>query len=141
MKFKFFEHTADTIFEAYGKTFEEAFANAAIALEEVITDTRKVKPAKSVKISARGEDMKSLLYDFLEKFLILFDSEQMLFSDVVIKEITEKDGKFGLTAVAKGEKYDAKKHASRTHVKAITYHEMQIGGKAGKKYVRVLVDI
>jgi len=34
MRFKFFKHTADVEFEAYGKTIEEAFENAAIALQE-----------------------------------------------------------------------------------------------------------
>jgi SHS2 domain-containing protein len=43
-KFKFFEHTADVEFEAYGKTLEEAFENAALAMFSVMTDTIKVKP-------------------------------------------------------------------------------------------------
>ena len=41
-KYKFFEHTADAKFQAYGKSVEEAFSNAALAMFSVITDTSKI---------------------------------------------------------------------------------------------------
>jgi SHS2 domain-containing protein len=141
MKYKFFEHTADTIFEGYGSTLEEAFANAALAMQEIMTDTKKVKPAKEEKIKACGDDLKALLYDFLEKFLILKDAKNLVFSEVNVNKITESNGEYRLTAVARGEKFNPKKHADKTVVKAVTYHEMELGEKNGKKYVRVLVDI
>lgn len=140
-RFKFFEHTADTIFEGYGRTFEEAFANAALAMEEVMTDTAKVKPAKEEKITASGQDMKALLYDFLEKFLILKDAKNMLFSKISVVEIKETKEGYKLQATAKGEAFNPNKHTDKTVVKAVTYHEMEIGEKDKKKYVRVLVDI
>ena len=42
MKHKFLPHTADVKFRAYGKSLEEAFSNAALALTEVIADPKKV---------------------------------------------------------------------------------------------------
>jgi SHS2 domain-containing protein len=141
MRYKFFEHTADTIFEGYGKTFEEAFENAALAMQEVMTDTKKVRPAREEKIRAEGDDMKALLYDFLEKFLILKDAKNLVFSEIRVEKITESKGEYRLTAVARGEKFSPKKHTDKTVVKAVTYHEMEVGEKDKKKYVRVLVDI
>lgn len=141
MKYKFFPHTADTIFEAYGDSFEEAFGNAALAVEEVMTDTKKVGTKVSKTIKAEGEDLKALLYTFLEKLLIMKDSEDLLFSKFSVLKIEKTAKGFKLEASALGEKFDTKKHESRTLVKAITYHEMEVGEKKGKKYVRVLVDI
>jgi SHS2 domain-containing protein len=140
-KFKFFEHTADTIFEGYGKTFEEAFANAALAMQEVMTDTKKVRPAREEKIKAEGDDMKALLYDFLEKFLILKDAKNLVFSRISVVKIEETKGGYRLKALAKGEPFNSAKHTDKTVVKAVTYHGMEIGEKDKKKYVRVLVDI
>jgi SHS2 domain-containing protein len=141
MKFKFFEHTSDTIFEAYGKTFEEAFANAALALQDIMTDTAKVAPKLEEKIAAEGDDMKALLYDFLEKFLILKDAKNLVFSKISVGKIEKTKDGYRLKASAKGEPFSSTKHAERTSIKAITYHEMEIGEKDKKKYVRILVDI
>ena len=46
MKFKYFDHTADIMFEAYGKTLEETFCNAGLAMFNILTDIRKVKAVK-----------------------------------------------------------------------------------------------
>jgi len=137
MKFKFLEHTADQYIEAYGKTLEEAFENCALGLEETMTDTSKVKPKIEKKIEIEAEDDKALLFDFLTQFLIFHDAENMLFSEIKVHKIEE--GK--LKATAKGEEYDPKRHESKTHVKAITYHEMDIKKEKDKYIVRVLVDI
>ncbi len=40
-KFEFLEHTADVYIRAHGKTMEEAYENAALAMFETITDTGK----------------------------------------------------------------------------------------------------
>ena len=144
---KFFSHTADVEFESYGATLEKAFENAALALFGVMTNIKKVKPKIKKKINIESEDLESLLYDFLEKFLILLDSENMVFSKFDVKKITmnEKSKKFKLKAEAYGEKFDEKRHESKTLVKAITYHGMHIGRKrvASKEmhFVHALLDI
>jgi SHS2 domain-containing protein len=141
MAYRFLPHTADTIFEAEGKSMEEAYAEAALAMQEVMTDTSKVKPKLSRKIRVEGEDLKALLYQFLERLLILHDSENLLFSKFGVGKIAKTGKGFLLEGEAWGEKFDPKRHESRTLVKAVTYHEMSIGEKKGNKYVRVLVDI
>ncbi|MFQ6010310.1 MAG: archease [Candidatus Aenigmatarchaeota archaeon] len=141
MEYKFFEHTADTIFEGYGKSYEEAFASAALAMQEVMTDTSRVEAKQEEKIEAEARDMKALLYDFLEKFLILKDAKNLVFSKFEVKRIDKTDRGYRLEAKAWGEEFNPEKHEDKSHVKAVTYHEMEIGEKEGKKYVRVLVDI
>ncbi len=141
---KFFSHTADVEFESYGATLEKAFENAALALSMTLTDIKKVKPKTRKKINIESEDLPSLLYDFLEQFLIMLDAENLVFSKFDVKKIS-KNGVFKLIAEVFGEKFDEKRHESRTLVKAITYHGMKIGRKkvGGKEmhFVHALLDI
>ena len=43
-RFEYFDHTADTMFRAYGKDFQEALGHAVLAVYNVIVETDKVKP-------------------------------------------------------------------------------------------------
>ena len=136
MKFEYFEHTADVKFRSYGKDLQEAFANAAYALTNIITDYEKIEKKIEQSFSIEAEDEKALLYDFLEQFLILFDSENF-----VLKEITEiKIENLKLSVKFTGDN-ELKKYDIHTHVKAITYHEMEIIEEQGKVTIQAVPDI
>ena len=141
MRFKFFKHIADVEFEAYGKTIEEAFENAAIALQEVMVNTKKIKLQITKEISIESEDMKSLLYDFLEKFLIFHDAENLVFGKIKVIKIWKSAEKWKLEARAMGEEFDEKRHEPRTAVKAVTYFNMDIGKKDSQFFVHITLDI
>jgi len=140
-KFEWVEHTADIGFKAYGRSLEGAFENAALALTEIITSLEDVKAENKVNIKIVSEDIESLLFDWLDHFLYLFDAKELIHSRFEISEISEKDGEFKLVASAWGEKFDPKKHALGTEVKAITYHMMEIGQSEEQCFVQVIVDI
>lgn len=134
------EHTSDIYVQAYGKSLEEAFENAALGLTEIITDTSKIRPEQTVEEIAEAEDVQMLLYKWLEAILIRLDAEQMVFSSFKVK-IERKEEKYVLKAVLKGERFKPGQHASRTHVKAITFHDMEIEESLGRARVKVLLDI
>ncbi|MBW2966783.1 archease [Candidatus Woesearchaeota archaeon] len=136
MKYEFLPHTADVKFRAYGKTLEEAFVNAALALTKVITDPDKVEPKIEKTIEVSSEDEKALLYDFLEQFLILLDSENFLLNSV--KEIKIEDNK--LKAVVVGDT-ELEKYETETHIKAVTYQEMEIKKEKDKYMLQVVLDL
>jgi len=137
-KFEFVDiTTADTAFVAYGKDLNELFANSALAMFEVMIDTKQVKPKVEKKVKVKGNDLQSLMFSWLNELLVFVDSENLAFSDFKTK-INEKN--FTLNAVCKGEKIDPKKHEIRTAVKACTYHLMKIE-KNGIWKTRVILDI
>jgi len=127
--------------EAEGKTLEDAFANVAEGVGFMIVSSENV--AKTVKKSFKieSENKESLLFDFLSKFLFFLDAENLIFHKVVVEKIEEKNKKWFLSAKAFGEEFNAEKHETGTHVKAITYHEMKINKKNNQFVVKVLVDI
>ncbi|MEM4222168.1 MAG: archease [archaeon] len=134
-KFKFFPHTSDVRIEAYGNNLEECFENGALALFEIMTNTEKVREIKKIEDSVSSESLEELLYSFLEKLLIYHDSDNLLFKTFKIK--IKKNAKYKLEFVAFGEEFDPKRHESRTLVKAITFHEIEI--KENK--IHFIVDI
>jgi len=138
-KYEFFEHTADAKFRAYGKTIEEAFSNAALAMTSVITDVAKVKPIVMTHFSVEGKDLKALLYNFLEEFLFLIDTENFFLSVVKEIRIEKQKGNFVLHATISGD--DIKNYETHGDIKAVTYNEMEINEEKGKCMVQVVVDI
>ncbi len=142
MSFKFLEGiaTADVAIEATGKNIEEAFAEAAVAMFEVQTDTKRIKPTISKEIKIKSEDKKSLLFDWLSKLIYLRDVERMFFSEFDVK-IKDVDGKFKLVAKAYGEKIDFEKHQLKIEVKGVSYTQMEIEEKPNKCRIIVVLDV
>ena len=77
--FEYFEVTADIGFKAYGKTLNEAFENAGLAIFNIISDTDDIEPKIEKSFEITSEDEVSLLYDYLEELLFLHEVEFMLF--------------------------------------------------------------
>lgn len=124
-RFEFQEHTADERVIAYGSTLEEAFENAAVALFEVMTDTKTIDELIHDSFQIEGFDEPALLYSWLETFIVEFDINLKVYSKFQVN-ITKSDDQYQLIGQAWGETFDPTKHPSRSEVKAITYHEMDI---------------
>ena len=137
-KFKFFEHTADAKFQAYGKSLGEAFGNAALAMFSVIIDTNKVSGTIKKDIECSSKDLKALLYDFLEELVFLIDTEDFLLSSVEEIKIF-KDELYFLRAVVTGDKAD--NYEPSGDIKAVTYNEMEIKKGKDKVMVQVVLDL
>lgn len=123
-RWEHYEHTADIGIRGYGETLEEAFEAVAIALFDVMVNVEKVEKKEVREIEVEGEDLYSLLYNFLEELLILHDTEGLVFRDFEVK-IEKTEGGYKLKAKAYGEKL-SEKHEPKEEVKAITYHDMEI---------------
>jgi SHS2 domain-containing protein len=161
-KFTFLEHTADVKFQAFGKTVEECFKNSALAMFNSMFDG-KIKSTINKKIKAKGKNYESLLYNFLEELLFLFDTEHFFISRIKKLEISldisdkkqlikkavklnkkelangDKDDTFILKAELVGDK--AKNYEIHLDVKAITYNEMFVRQEKDKWVSQVVVDV
>jgi len=140
-KFEWIDHPADTGFRAYGQTLEESFENAGLALTEIYADSERVTPEQEVEISLSSEDLKALLYDWLDELIYLHDGKDFIASEFSLDEILEFEKGYELSGVVRGEEYDSDKHGQRTEVKAMTYHMMEIEKEGDLFSVQVVVDI
>ncbi len=138
-KFEFFEVTADVGYKAYGKTLNEAFENAALAMFEVMTDTSKIEPEIERKVEVESEDECALLYDWLSEFLVMLDVDYLMFSKFEVKIEKNEEG-LSLKGTAWGEEFNPEIHESRAEVKAVTYHLMDVK-QDNRVMVQVILDI
>jgi len=137
-KFKFLEHTADIKFQAFGNNLEEAFGNSALAMFNVMYDG-KVKEMEVMKVNLEGKDFESLLYNFLEELLFLFESKHFFLSKIKNLKINKK--KFILNAELLGDNsYNYEVHLG---VKAVTYNDMLIKYRKDKKMwvIQAVLDV
>ena len=140
MKYKFLEHTADVMFEAYGSNLNELFENVALATFEVQVDFKSVVGRLRRKVKLKNEDLKGLLFDFLEELIYLKDAKYMVFKKFKVKIKKNKNG-YSLDAVAEGDKIRPDQQILKTDVKAPTLHLFNVEKvKKGYKAV-VILDI
>ncbi len=137
--YKFFDHTADVLFEAYGKTLNELFKNSALALEETQTNLKDIKQKEKRKINLKNKTVEMLLFDFLQELIYLKDAEYILFSKFDIK--IKKNKTFKLTAILKGEKINTKKHELKVDVKAVTLHQFYVKKLKNIWKAHIILDI
>jgi SHS2 domain-containing protein len=139
-EFRYIEHVSDAMVEAYGRTLGEAFAHSARALVNLVCNVSKVDPHEIVSIETTGFDRKSLLYNWLEKVLLVLLIDNIILAKFEVKIKRHKD-KYHLFSTCKGDNFLRQKHEYKVEVKAITYHGMKISDKKGKVIIRFLVDL
>lgn len=134
--FEIIDHTADVGIRAYGADIGQAFANAARALFSLITELDNVGEVIYRDIELAAPDEESLLVEWLNELIYLFDAENIIFKRFDITEINDTR----LKARIHGEKVDSSKHKLKIGVKAATYHLLKVSKGDGCQ-VQVLLDI
>lgn len=134
MRYEFLEHTADIKFKAYGKTLNEVFENAVLAVAAYVSKDEKIHPRKARKIEVRGTDIENLLYSFLEELIYLMDVE---------KFVTAKAEVFirgnNLTAELYGDV--AARYNGLDAIKAATYADMYVKKTKKGWELQVVLDV
>ena len=141
MPFKFLEKIAiaDIAFEAYGKTLNELFENAALAIFELSAEVETIDAVKKLEFELENEKLDNLLYDFLSEILFLKDSKYMVFNHV---HVTIKEGnKNKLKTILEGDKINPEVQHLENDIKAITMHMFEIKKEKNQWKATVVVDI
>jgi SHS2 domain-containing protein len=135
--FEILEHTADTGFRACAPALAGLFEQAALALESIALDTSGVLPAAECEITAGGEDLESLLVNFLSEVLFYLDGKRIAFARFEVCEFFPG----GVTVRAWGEPRDAERHPARIVVKGVTYHQLRVWQEAERWCAEVYLDV
>jgi SHS2 domain-containing protein len=138
--FRYLDHMTDVIIEAYGNTLDDAFENSARALVNTMFDLKEVSGNDEIKVEVWGHDLESLLYNWLEKVLLVVLIDNIVVSDFKVK-ISKKNDDYLLVGIASGENLNLNIHHYKVEVKAVTYHEMKIRQEKNKVTTRFLLDI
>jgi SHS2 domain-containing protein len=120
--FEVIEHPADVGFVAYGRTLEELFTNAALAMLSLACDLEGIEERERREVEAAGTDTESLLYAWLAEILAVWDAEQLAFRRVEVSHLAGGH----VRGTAYGEKFDKTRHRAGTYIKAVTYHQLRV---------------
>ena len=143
MKYRFLEEIAlaDTAFEAFGKDEKELFENAALAVSEVMCETKKLKADGKKEIELQAENLEQLLHRFLSELVYLKDAEQLVFSKFRV-QIKKEKNKYTLKAQIVGQKIpETGEQVMKTDVKAITWHQFGIQKTKKGFTATVILDV
>ena len=135
--FEILDHPADVGFVAYGRTLEELFENAALAMLTLACDLDTIEERESRAVAASGNDKESLLYAWLAEILAVADAEQLVFRRA---DATAIDGGH-VRGTLYGEAFDKKRHHAGTYIKAVTYHQLKVEQAAEGWKARVYLDV
>lgn len=124
MSYRYLEHMTDAFIEVTGDTIDEAFENAGISVVDTILDIKSVENKLERKIEISSDDLKGLLYSWLEEIIILTITDGFVASSFKV-DINKKE-KFHLRATVGGEEINFEKHHFKLEIKAPTYHLMEI---------------
>ncbi len=139
--FELLDHPADLGFAAWAPTLPDLFAECALALTSILVDLKEVEPRDFVGVEVLGDDIESLLYNWLAEILYQFDGEGRLFCQCNIISHVSRDGTDRLQAELRGEAYDKSRHELKTYVKAVTFHQLSVKHEAQGYTARVYLDI
>lgn len=135
--FELFEHTADLGLRLRSSTLEELLAAAGRGLVAMlIANPHDVAAVQTKTIRLAAPDDNYLLFDWLNELLYIFETEKLLLAEFDI-QLQGRD----LTAICRGETFDASRHQRDHEVKAITYHRLRVERTARGWEAEVIVDI
>jgi SHS2 domain-containing protein len=118
-KFVVVEHTADWALRVYGRDLADLLANAAMGMAYLMVGDLAAVPLDEKRtVVLDAFDAETLLVDWLSELAYWAEDEQMVFREFELSEVTERH----LSAVVRG----GKAAELQKHIKAVTYHDLEI---------------
>jgi SHS2 domain-containing protein len=131
MKYRFLEHTADIMFEAYGKSYPEALENSAHAMFSIFGAAGE--PERAL-FKATAHNIEELTVQVLADMLAHMDTHEMVFSRAHVLSFDEKSKTVEIEAFGE-------KKQPRDTVKAVTYHELMVKQDEKGWTIKILLDV
>ncbi len=136
-RFEFLDHTADVAVVARGDDLPQTFASAARAMFEVLADLGSVREKLSREVEVASDSVDTLLVDWLNELLYLFETEHLLLSRFLVHNLQQNT----LKATVFGEVMEPGRHHLRTGIKAATYHLLEVKCSDTGCEARVVFDV
>lgn len=132
-----FSHAADIGVRGVGRTREEAFAQAALALSAVVTDIAGIGDEISIAIECEAPNDQFLLVDWLNALIYRMSLDRMVFGRFEVAIEGHR-----LKARAWGEHIDRARHAPAVEPKGATYTALKVERDPGGTWLaQCVVDV
>ncbi len=129
--------TADLGIEAWGPRLEDAFASTVHGLASLISDLPGGDQPLTRHIRIEAESLPSLLVQFLNEIIYLEDTQSFLPGRNTHLKIQDNN----LNATLTGARFDPEIHTLNAHIKAATYHGLEIREGGDEVRIKVIFDV
>jgi SHS2 domain-containing protein len=117
--FEIVEHTADWALRIYGSDLAQLFTNAAVGMASLLVrDILEVPVEVERHLELDAYDAETLLVDWLTELAFWAEDEGLIFPVISLSEVTDTH----LKATLKG----GRVAGLLKHIKAVTYHNLEI---------------
>lgn len=137
MTWETFEHDADVGLVVRGRDGPELFAEAGLALFDLVCDLGAVQEHAGYPLAGDAGSVEPLLVDWLNDLVYLFQGRGVVCKRFAFSAWSETR----YEAEAFGEPVDAERHAPRDLVKAATYHGLSVTEREDGLEARVILDV
>lgn len=137
MGFEIIGHTADVAVEATGDDLGALFANMAEGLAACMLDEQPPPAGETFDLTLAAEDVEALLFDYLDRLIVLRDIENVLPVDNAADVSIDEAGA-SLRASARGVPLEL---IAAREIKAVTYSEMCVERTNGTWRAYVVFDV
>lgn len=117
--FEVVDHTADWALRIYGSDLAQLLSNAAIGMASLLVqDIQEVPLDVERHLELDAFDAETLLVDWLTELAFWAEDEQLVFHEISLSDVTDTH----LKAILKG----GQVAELLKHIKAVTYHNLEI---------------
>jgi SHS2 domain-containing protein len=131
------DHTADAGIVVEAPDLARLFERAACGMFCVITDLVAVRAMETSRISIEAPDRAALLVRWLSELNYRHVTEHRVFSKFEVLTLSEHH----LGAEVSGEIFDPARHTIFTEIKAVTFHDLQIGHDERGWKAQIIFDL
>ncbi len=119
LAFEEIEHTADRAIKIYGSDLQELMINAAAGMNSLLDpDVDKSTPTEEISVELEAVDAESLLVEWLSELAYWAETKQLVFDKFDFHSISPTH----IIATLCGSRVNRLEN----HIKAVTYHNLEI---------------
>lgn len=140
VQYQTLEHKADTGFLVTAPSLERLYIDAGLSLTDQLVRLDHIESRDRHTVHVTADTREQLMVRWLSEILFLFERHKFLAHRIVFNKF---DGKT-ISATLWGETYQPVKHGHVSEIKAVTYHQLELGDKAAPEphfYARVFLDL
>lgn len=131
-KYEVLEHKADLKIRVFGETKKELFESAMLGMFEAAKyETEADSRLLITKIKISSLDLPSLLVDFLSEILYLTETKKEVYKKLKFQKFSQRE----IDAELIGQKLKR----MGVHIKAVTYHNLNISQKKDKSWEATII--
>ena len=136
MRYKLIDHIADFGIHVFGNDEKQLFEHAALAMFELLVEAGSPGECRQHQVSIEGNDWPDLMVNWLRELLYLWTGQQTILRSTIVEDLTEQR----ISACVSLEPFQKEQHNILSEIKAVTYHQIQVGPVGNHWEAKIIFD-